>query len=140
LVGDNGMEDLSPATNTNWQAALDAAAGEVESACLMGGRYTPTDLATLTGVSQKLLWRTIARLALGDLLGGRRQPLMPTPESVKESRVLLEQLRKGERIFGLVELQTAAQPSLIDDAASTTRPSITKIASRYFGFRSKYRT
>lgn len=127
-------------TDPNVQAALDTASGDVEAACLVAGKYTPTDLAALTGVSQKLLYGIISDLAYWRLVV-RRYPGATITDAAKGGMVMLERLRFGERIFGLQEQADAGLPA-------STFPTITQlytpgfasmVARRYFGIRGKER-
>jgi hypothetical protein len=148
LVNDIGVRSTNLDANATWQAALDAAAGEIESAALAGGRYEPADLvalvtvtppATTPLVSGRRLQALNAGLAAGLLLS-RRQPIGERPDMVRYAEEMLEQLRKGERIFGFIETQKAGQPDRIDDLDPNTRPQLSGRDRRYFGIRDKYRS
>lgn len=132
LITDTGNRDTDPASSATWQALLDAGAGEMETACLVGGRYEPTDLAALTGVM------ATKRDQLNTWLGCkqaffRRQPMMDIPPFIIAANDLLEQLRKGERIFGLVEVQEANLATRVGNDTFQSRPLVSFWAQRWFG-------
>jgi hypothetical protein len=141
LVDDQGqaVTENELLVNTKFQACLDAASGEVEMAALVGERYTPLDLQSLTGVMAVKLQEIVAWLAIPKLLG-RRNPALEAYPQVDDAREMLQAIRLGVRIFGLVEAQEAGQMFRIDDASNQTRPMPTsyKLAGRYFGRRSRY--
>ncbi len=86
--------------NANLQAALDDASGDIESALLFGERYTPDDLAALTGNSQSLLVRMTCDIAMAFLL--RRRPTKNAEADAAQLELAekhLERLRKGDRVF-----------------------------------------
>lgn len=114
LVSDENV-DVSPedlATNPVLLQALEDASGDVDTALLTGGRYTPDQLASLAGNSLAKLQRIVAELAMYYLIARR-----PTsdPErfemlnKIRESH--LEPLRKGENVFNLTPQIEAGQPS-----------------------------
>lgn len=142
LVDDQGNQvtENELLTNAKFQACLDSASGELEMAALVGERYTPTDLQSLTGVMAVKLAEIVAWLAIPKLLG-RRNPALEKYDQVEDAREMLQAIRLGVRIFGLVEAQEAGQMFRVDDSSNQTRPlpSSYKLAGRYFGCRAKYR-
>ncbi|OWK45782.1 hypothetical protein [Fimbriiglobus ruber] len=118
-------------------AALLTASGDVEAACVRGGRYAPTDLAALTGATQAHLQAIVAGLAVWRLLG-RRQPAAADGKNlplVQWARDQLEALRVGEEIFGVQAVVAAgagmsATPFVVPGPRRTVNQ-----ASRYFGDR-----
>lgn len=93
---------------------LRAGAGEIESACAISKRYSPADLNSLTGVSQQLLQSLNSYRALWALFK-RLRPGTANPDEVpgaKESAILLQDLRNGERIFSFEESAEAGLPSV----------------------------
>lgn len=87
-----------------------AASGELESYALSGARYTPADLQGLTGATQAFLESVVAGMAVWKL-AQRRHPGSAKPKDIPGVQMALESLealRKGERIFGLEEVQAAA--------------------------------
>lgn len=84
------------------QCVLDVladASGEVDAACLIAQRYTPYQLANLDGNSLNMLKRLVCTLAF-TFLRRRRGFEGEDLEEFKQALEMLEQLRKGERIFG----------------------------------------
>lgn len=123
-------------TNTVVAAALLRASGQVEMACTRGGRYSPTDLADLTGASEAALVGIVCDLAFYHLAKRR----IPKPENVpgyKEAMEVLQALSQGELIFGLQEAMDAGNMSRIDTSTDSsgalTRP--TDVLRRRFGRR-----
>lgn len=107
-------------------AALNRASGEVEMACFAGGRYSPLDLQSLTGVSAVALKGLVADLAFYHL--GKRR--VPEPEKIsgyEEARKMLEALREGTLIFGFQEAADAGAMKVVDIKYDSTgqvqRPS-----------------
>lgn len=139
LVSDNGNR-VSPSNLVNnavLQEALNDASGMIEAACLRSGRYQPTDLSGLTGVSQRFLWRLIADLAMGLLIERRPDIDRPTPKAYDAALAWLGQLATGERIFGLAEVQDAGLPAAQIESPQTVanRNLTTNVLSRFFGRR-----
>jgi len=106
IFGDVVRDDNDQATpqelldDPNLQAALDDASGDIEAACLVGERYTPTALAGLTGNSVFHLKRICCDIAMAYLL--RRRP--SDNADVDEKRIgtaekHLDKLRTGENVF-----------------------------------------
>lgn len=128
---------LGPPVNANLQAALDDASGEVEAACTVGARYDPTDLAGLTGVSQKYLFRLIATLATAYLVQRRPELNKPLPPAYEAAQKALEYLAAGGRIFGLREVQQAGNPLTYKETVGDVwaRDLIVTQGRRFFGRR-----
>jgi hypothetical protein len=127
LAGDPTIEEL-----------LGAASGELESACGVGRRYTPADLAELSGNSAAYLRHIIAGLAYGYLLDRRGDPSLPVPAFVTAARDALERLKEGTAIFGFLETELAGQAKAyyrkqrqIDQAALFTNdPGVRRFLGR----------
>lgn len=125
------------ATDAKVAAALLRASGEVEMACFKGGRYTPTDLSSLTGASAAALKGIVVDLAFYHLCKRR----IPNPKEASpgyiEAMEMLSALSKGELIFGIQEAADAGVMGTVD--TSTDENSIynrpTEQASRFFGRR-----
>lgn len=102
LVADDGTQ-VSPSgltSDLNLQAALDDASGDIESACLVGERYTPDDLAALTDNSLSLLKRICCDVAMAFLL--RRRPSNDPDNDAARLELaekILDRLRTGEQVF-----------------------------------------
>lgn len=119
-------------------AALLRASGMVEAYALRGGRYTPQDLAALTGAGQAMLIGLVVDLAY--YLLARRRLKAKDAEDVAGYDVIkdtLTALGEGSAIFGFQEIVDAGVMSTVDTAKDSrnlkNRP--TDIASRYFGRR-----
>lgn len=128
LVSDNGVQVKKPdlLTNTNLQAALDDASGEIDASVLQANRYTTAQLTALTGNSAKHLVRLCCAIAIG-LLWERRQVSDDEDEAQRETaqkraRQALDALRKGQTIFDVEVAKDAGLPH-------STEPTIQKIES-----------
>jgi hypothetical protein len=117
-----------------------AAGGEVESACLVGGKYTPDDLNNLLANSKQLLIRIIAGLVVKQ---GRERRMYVEDEKrqnlpiARFAQTQLDLIRKGERIFSVAAVQDARTMSSRDESlpARVVRDGITERNHRYFGRR-----
>lgn len=109
LCSDDGTEIDHTAllTNANLLAALLDASGAVESACLRGARYSPTDLAGLTGAAQGYLFRLIGRLTTCYIWERRPDLSSEPPAYYKATLDALSNLEKGVAIFGIQEVADA---------------------------------
>ncbi len=139
LVGDAGSRVSAAAllTDPNVLAALGDASGEVESMCLLGGRYTPADLAALTGNAQGFLSKLVAELAFCQLWT-RRYPDKERADTCQWAQDTLERLADGEQMFGFQETADAGTVlSVVEDMDDVqTRNLVTSQAGRFFGRRS----
>lgn len=133
-------------TDTNQSAGaivlskLMEASGELESACIAGKRYSPTDLAGLTGAGLTLLQALTAHLAFWRLQQ-RRQPVSADPNKVPgalQALTMLELLRSGERIFPTVEAADAGLPDTVDTTINNPfrERRVVNQSRRFFGVRS----
>lgn len=113
---DNAPVDIGNVnTNANILAALADASGEVDSALLVGGIYTPADLASLTANSAAKLKRITCEIAMAFLFA--RRPKYDEDgydKALERAEKWLERLRKGERVFEVTD----------EDPADGTLPSI----------------
>lgn len=125
--------------NANLDAALLGASGEVEAACLVGERYSPTDLALLEGAALAFLQDIVAGLAITRLYRRRPNPEMKEPAIAAEARAMLQQIRDGERIFGTDEHADAGvmQHDLMTQQDFETRFDRITAAEEYFGRRAR---
>lgn len=116
--------------------ALLSAAGLVESACLVGRNYDAEDLEALTGAGKALLERLVADLAMGLIRGRPGQTEAPT-EHYRAACEVLNQLRRGERIFPFLENADAGLPDvdLLTETDIEAQRRTSRIAGRYFGNR-----
>lgn len=139
LLSDDGTrlaDSGAVASSAAWAELLLAASGEVEAAALRGKRYTPADLAAMTGAQAARLRELVARLAVGKLVF-RRPGLYPTvPQDVQDARAALELLANGERVFGFVETMEAGLPGSVNvESADPADMLVTGLADRFFGSR-----
>lgn len=139
LVSDDGtpVDTSTLASNEKLIAALVDASGLVEGSAMHGGRYTPSDLAALTGVAAGRLFRLITEIAVRYLYE-RRPDKGPAPEMSKLAEEDLKLLRSGESVFGTVE--TFAAQSMDHEVETARRVEdrngVSFMARRLFGRRS----
>lgn len=116
------------------------ASGELESACLIGDRYSPLDLAALTGSGLQRLTKLVADLAFWTL-AQRRQPGSADPDAVpgaKQALAEMDRLRNGERIFGFQESADAGLPKVsLPDVSRNVGSPLVGASSRFFGTSSR---
>lgn len=140
LIRDDGTRanQQDALSDANLTEALLSASGEVESACLVGNKYLPTDLAALTGASQALLRKTVAWLAAGSILERRLYADRDFPPGVEKAELRLKDLREGVRIFGLQEVMDAgnSNTTFLTESDLETQNFATFQADRFFGIRS----
>ena len=126
------------ADTTMLPALLKSISGTLESACLVGAKYTAEELDTLPEDSKQHMFRILAGLLM-DALRGRRDII-----SEKESRPAswaqkeLDSLRKGYRIFSIASVQDArAGMSTRDESLQKRiqRSVVTTRFHRYYGYR-----
>jgi phage gp36-like protein len=109
LLGDlatDDREELDPAsvpTAPKLLAVLDDASGEIDVALQVGGQYSPSQLAGLTGNSRSHLIRITCSIAITLLL--ERRPSERYEKIAEYYRKIakghLESLRSGQNVFGL---------------------------------------
>lgn len=118
LCTDNGYRPTPSQllTNANVTAALSAASGQVNTATLSAGRYSPTDLSALTGDDQAILTMMVSWLAFGILCSRRGRDARSEPFYV-QALEMLDQLKKGERIFNVPANVAAGTPVQIFPSA-----------------------
>jgi hypothetical protein len=137
LLLDNGTRDADPESSTIVARALLWASGMVETACLKGARYTPTDLAALTGAGQSVLETLVADLAFWFLCKRRHKVAVKAKEiaGVEEAFEMLQWLAEGERIFSFQETADAGLPATETETPDQKddRFGVATIAERYFG-------
>lgn len=126
LASDDGtrvsLTDLP--TSANVLAALDSASGAIEAAIMAGNRYTPADLAGLTGNSAAYLVQITCDVAMAGLHS--RRPTMHTDQykaAIEVSDMHLERLREGVHVFDVAAVKEAG-------AASVTIPSVVSVQSQ----------
>lgn len=129
------------ATDANVLTALLDASGELESACLVGGRYLPVDLAVLLAVNpsagRNVVLDLVCGLALGKLYRRRPNVGTPVPAQTLEAQGKLQALAAGERILPFQETADAGRVAdsveLVTDVEK--RWGATYQAARLFGRR-----
>ncbi len=118
---------------------LMAASGELETVALVGGRYTPDDLAALTGAGAAKLREVVAGLVLRRIF--RRRPMKAPPrlEVVEDAEQWMDALSQGARIFSTQEAADAGIPETPIDSPDDARARMlsSTIARRFFGRRMK---
>lgn len=118
---------------------LKSASGEIEMACLVGGRYTPTDLVALSGTNHGALLATlVAWLALKGIWGRRvRTSAEALPSMCEWAMRTLEELRLGKAIFavtnGATEEAGRMNHKTISAVDMASRGLWSDRAQRYFG-------
>jgi len=124
-------------TNEVLLAALQAASGKVESACTVAARYSPDDLAALTGNSAQLLKTVITGLAIWEIFQRRPEKSAELPMRTKEAESYLDRIRLGERVFGIQEVMEAGNVTnrVMDEGRWQTLNLTTNQARRFFGTR-----
>lgn len=137
----NRIVPTSLPTDLNVIAALMSASGMLESACLKGERYQPTDINLLVNAAPPTaatayVFEVITRLAEG-LLWRRRPDLSPYPPLFDWAMNQLEQLEFGGKILAFVEVQDAGIPGRHVDilADVETRGLVVTQARRFIGRR-----
>lgn len=144
LADDTG-NPVSPTgllNNAKVAAALSAAAGDIEAACSVAGRYLPSDLQALIaagGNGALRLARLNADLAFASLRERRGYRSEADFPQIARAFLFIERLRLGERIFAFVEVEQAGVGSMQDQGATAlrTKPLATTVARRYFGRRGR---
>jgi hypothetical protein len=138
LANDDGSvsNPAALATHPAVAAALNAASGEIESACLIGERYTPADLAALTGVSAEYLKSLVCDIAMHRLAERRGLRFEDTHVAFDRARETLDRLRSGDRIFSFAEAEQAGVASdQFVQGFQLDRLNLASNNSRYFGTR-----
>jgi len=135
---DNNQRQISVANDPRIDKALKRASGMVEAACLVGEKYTPDDLAALTGASKELLVGIVVELAFW-IVSGRRSKDVQAPPMTAWALDHLQMLRDGSRIFGLQESAEAGLPqtSFVTQDQIDTLNLTTNLARRFYGRRAK---
>ena len=106
MISDTGVPvDLGDLdTNGVLLALLADSSGRIDAAAMVGGLYTTSDLAGMTGNSAALLTALCCDLTMVRLI--RRRPgkvsVDDTAKMVEEVENYLDRLKKGERVFGNV--------------------------------------
>lgn len=142
LIGDlatDGREELDRSAVANHPtvlAVLEDASGEIEAALLAGGRYTVSQLGSITGNTLNHLKRITCAVAISLLL--ERRPSERYQELAqayaKTARAHLQELMAGKNVFGLTEQIEAGaidtQTITVEDVSALN--SLPTRMSRYF--------
>lgn len=118
-------------------ACLQDASGMIEAACTVGRRYTPADLAALTGNSAQFLKRLCCDLAMGMLFLARPDRKGDPPKAYETALEFLKALSHGEWVFGLLESQNSGNLSHYVETADDVenRHGLVVAARRFFSRR-----
>lgn len=101
-------------------ACLLRASGEVEMAAQVGGKYTPTDLAGLTGAAAQALKGLVCDLAVWHIEKRRARGITPADvPGASEAYLVLEALRDGELVFPTDAVLGAVSQEVVEPTAST---------------------
>ena len=145
LLSDTGtaVSTSAVADDTTLAALLKEASGEVEAAACAGQRYvinsSQNDLSSLTNNSAAFLAGMVAHLTMYRLWC-RRPAMManvPPPPLYDRAQEFLEQLRLGERVFGILENHEAAALDADQESQQDVedRQGVVFNAARLFGTR-----
>lgn len=133
----SALEDTTSGVGALLNTLLLAACGELESATLVGQRYTVADLGALTGSGAAHRNRIIAGLVALPIYS-RLKPGTADPRQVPLYAFAAGQvqlLQQGERIFGFTEAADAGLPSVNDPEPRNQKypATVVSTATRYFG-------
>lgn len=137
---DRGAPTPQRATLTNTASPLGAtlnrmllaASGQLESACLVGKRYTPADLQALNGAGAERVKKLVCDLCFWQLRQ-RRQPGAADPKQVPgalEAHETLTALRQGVQVFGFLESAEAGLDAVAGTAKGTEAGVAYKVLDR----------
>lgn len=111
----------SVASHPHVVTALEDASGEVDAALLAGGRYTAEQLNGLSGSSASYLKSIVCGLAMAALHERRPEAIdaQVIERLTKKSKDAILSLRRGENVFGIVDVIEATRlqlsgPSVIE--------------------------
>ncbi len=140
LVNDDGSRETAVAANAIVAKALLRASGDVEAACLKGGRYKPVDLAALLtggGAGAEFLIGLVCDIAFWHLCKRRHKLAVKAKEiaGVDEAFETLQALSAGEQILSFLESAEAGLPSTETETVDQKddRQGVATIAERFFG-------
>lgn len=130
------LDPLTPAGAAVAQCLMDAT-GELLAAVQAGGRYTPDDVAALTGAAAAHRDRVVSGLALW-MLAWRKNPAdadkVPLAKAAIEAK---DRLAAGEDVFGLgPAIDAGGGPTVAPlTAPPNTTGKTVRAAARFFGNR-----
>jgi hypothetical protein len=136
---DNGQStSIDLQTDPNLRSALATASGIVEMACVAGQRYTPQDLAALTGNGAEFLKDMVCSIA-ADRLYHRRFPDAAALPEAQEAQQWLKALGSG---MGILPFAEAAAAGIAYDSFYTQeeidRLNLITRNTRSWGIRAPY--
>ncbi len=133
----NTLTDSTTTEGARLLAILQDASGELETAALLGGRYTVADLQALTGNQVAYIRRITADLAIGRCFQRRPDLFGQPPNQTQVAQQVLNALASGDRIFGLQETIDASHLEMTTNTEANvlTRNSMVVAAQEYFGRR-----
>lgn len=131
-------------TSDEFQCVLDLAYARVEQACMLGGRYSPADLAALLAsgsVGATGLLGIIYRCAVVAAYERKPSIEMRQPWIYEQAMTDLQNLRDGERILPFVEVEAAGRIRVDMETAYDVeaRGGIVVATERFFGTRNNRR-
>jgi phage gp36-like protein len=139
LLNDNDEQMFSSQilNSTVLAELLRQATKMIDSACAVGARYDPTELASLALDTDAggFIRRVCADIAFGLLVKRRGYSLSETQDlaaGYTEAMGFLDQLRLGERIFDLPGVPEAGLPDVARLGINSTGTSVAR-NSRFFG-------
>lgn len=101
------------ATDTRLVACLDDASGDIDSALLVGNRYSTTDLSGLTGNALARLKRLTCDITMAYLYDARPGYNTDQVQPIRaRADAELEKLRNGSNVFNLVDQLAAGLPTI----------------------------
>lgn len=114
LVSDGHEEAGDLANNTKISTALSIGSGMINSAVMVADLYTAEQLADLAGDDLALLVHINCCLAMGVLLGRRPEKYGDdgVARLVEWADKMLDDLRKGVRIFNIQQTKDAGLPTI----------------------------
>jgi len=110
---DDQASPIDLVTHPMVTTALEDASGSIEGALLVGNRYEPSDLESLTGNSANFLERITCDIAMAFLLARRPgfdPDRMSAQQDLAESH--LERLRNGQNVLNIVGNRNAGNPTV----------------------------
>lgn len=139
-IGEMERAPLLDSTTTeggNLYEILKDASGELETAVLVGGRYSIADLQALTNNQLAYIGRIVADTAIGKCYQRRPDLFGPPPQQAQVAANVLNALASGERIFGLQDQIDASHMEMTTNQPEDVvqRNGMVVIAQEFFGVR-----
>lgn len=111
---------LAVPSDPNVATALADASGEIDVNLIAGGRYTPAQLAALSGGSRSHLIRITCAVAMACLFERRPGMYTEMAEAIcKISRANLAALARGQNVFGIPELANGNAATIATDTVQS---------------------